>query len=159
MGNLQDISHFFRRLKGSRVVIVGMGNELRGDDGVGVLVTKVLARRGLKEKVVEAGSNPELFVSKILSLNPEVVVFVDAVDGGLAPGEVVLVRITAGSSDVTALSTHSIPLPIVAEMIGVPCYLLGIQVGAVDVGSSITPRVREAGLQLAELLARELREG
>lgn len=159
MGNLQDISHFFRRLKGSRVVIVGMGNELRGDDGVGVLVTKVLARRGLKEKVVEAGSNPELFVSKILSLNPEVVVFVDAVDGGLAPGEVVLVRITAGSSDVTALSTHSIPLPIVAEMIRVPCYLLGIQVGAVDVGSSITPRVREAGLQLAELLARELREG
>ncbi|QOJ78771.1 hydrogenase maturation protease [Infirmifilum lucidum] len=135
-----------------RVVLVGLGNTLRGDDGVGVFIARRLAKRGLKDKVVVAGPNPEFFVREIASREPELVVFLDAVDAGLPPGSVVVAPIPGGEARVPPLSTHAIPLSLLVEALGVRAYLLGVQVEDTELGSRMSPRVRRAGESLAEKL-------
>lgn len=78
------------RLKG-KVAIVGIGNTLRQDDGIG----SVLANR-LKGKVpyavFDAGTSPENYLGKITSEKTEVVLLIDAVDFGGEPGEFRLIE-------------------------------------------------------------------
>ena len=76
---------FKSRLKG-KVVILGIGNILRSDDGTG----SVLASR-IKGKtpfiVFDAEESPENYLEKIVKEKPDTVVIIDAVDFGGKPGE------------------------------------------------------------------------
>ena len=84
------LKELLRELKRrGNIVVVGVGNLLRGDGGVGVLVAQRLKGRGLGGSVV-AEANPENFIAHIASRKPKVLIFVDAVDAGLEPGSVVL---------------------------------------------------------------------
>jgi len=72
-------------LKG-KVVILGLGNTLRSDDGVGA----VLANR-IKDKVPftvwDVGVSPENYLGKIIKERPDTVIIIDAVDFSGLPGE------------------------------------------------------------------------
>ncbi len=138
--------------KAGRFVIVGVGNTLRGDDGVGVFIARRLAKRGLRDRVIVAGPSPELFAREIASRKPELVVFLDAVDAGLPPGSVVVAPLPGGEARVPPLSTHALPLSLLVEALGVRAYLLGVQVENTEFGSRMSPRVRRAGEILAEKL-------
>lgn len=69
-----------------KTIILGIGNTLRSDDGIG----SILASR-LKDKlpytVYDAGESPENYLDKIIKDSPETVVIIDAVDFGGKPGE------------------------------------------------------------------------
>lgn len=90
-------------------MLMGIGNERNGDDAIGVLVA-----RGLKEKlsdweIIDAGTMPENYTSKIELLKPDILVMVDGIDKeGLMPGDVKIV--TKDMLNNLTLSTHSIPL-------------------------------------------------
>lgn len=79
------LEHLKLHLKG-KVVILGIGNVLRSDDGVGV----VLANR-IKDKVPftvwDVGVSPENYLGKIIKERPDTVIIIDAVDFGGLPGE------------------------------------------------------------------------
>ena len=76
---------FKSRLKG-KVIVLGIGNTLRSDDGAG----SVLASR-IKGKVpfvvFDASVSPENYLEKIIKEKPDTVVIIDAVDFGAKPGE------------------------------------------------------------------------
>ncbi|MCX7683417.1 MAG: hydrogenase maturation protease [Anaerolineae bacterium] len=77
-----------------RTAIIGLGNPLRGDDGVGLRVVEELRRRGLPEGVVAIeGGNAGLDLLDELE-KWERVIIVDAAKLGLEPGK--FVRFTAG---------------------------------------------------------------
>jgi len=69
-----------------KVVILGIGNTLRSDDGAG----SILAAR-LKNKTsflaLDAGPNPENYLGKIIQEKPDNIVIIDAVDLDISPGE------------------------------------------------------------------------
>ena len=73
------------RLKG-KVAVLGIGNTLRSDDGVG----SILANR-IKDKVgfavFDAGTSPENYLERLIREKPDTVVVIDAVDFGGSPGE------------------------------------------------------------------------
>ena len=79
------LEHLKLHLKG-KVIILGIGNTLRSDDGVGV----VLANR-IKDKVPftvwDVGVSPENYLGKIIKERPDTVIIIDAVDFGGLPGE------------------------------------------------------------------------
>jgi hydrogenase 3 maturation protease len=68
------------KLKG-KVILLGIGNPLRGDDGFGDALVKELEGK-ISLKVLEAGSTPENFLSTIIKEKPNTVLFIDAVDFG-----------------------------------------------------------------------------
>ena len=71
----------------SRVVIIGVGNPWRGDDGVGWAVAEAVGRRlGPTVDVVESDGEPTRLLDTWTGL--DVAVVVDAVCSGEAPGKI-----------------------------------------------------------------------
>jgi hydrogenase 3 maturation protease len=80
------LEHLKAHIKGKKVVILGIGNTLRSDDGVG----SILASR-IKDKVpytvYDAGPSPENYLEKIIKKKPDTIIIIDAADFGGKPGE------------------------------------------------------------------------
>jgi len=73
------------RLKG-KVIILGIGNTLRSDDGAGsVLASRIKGKAPFV--VFDAEENPENYLGKIIREKPDTLVIIDAVDFGGKPGE------------------------------------------------------------------------
>ncbi len=132
-----------RILKG-KVVIVGVGNVLRGDDGLGPVFVE-----GLKSKVgvpcINAGNAFENYLGVIIRERPETVLLVDAVHLDMNPGNFAIVdlsRIKHGG-----LSTHDVSpslfLNFLVEEIQCNVFLLGVQPERIALGTGISETVRE----------------
>ena len=140
----------------SRVAVLGIGNELNGDDGAGVKINEGLKIHqkdsAMKESsavrlIISAGLAPENFTGQLRRFRPDMVILIDAADLDSAPGEVAWLswKDTIGMSG----STHSLPLSILAqylvEEIGCEVHLLGVQAGSNGYGEALSlPVVRAA---------------
>lgn len=128
-----------------RVIVVGIGNELKADDGAGPAVVAGLRGRHA-DAVIDAGQAPENYVAPIRRAEPDTIILVDAADFGGAPGEVK----TAGVEDVRGLmlGTHAAPLSmfmrVVAEETGAAVVLVAIQVKATELGGAMSDEVGTA---------------
>lgn len=126
-----------------KIRIIGVGNPLMGDDGVGVETVHRLSQLRLPEgiEVIDGGTAG-------LSLLPyleevDAVIFVDAVDAGEAPGTVMRVStkdILDSKEGNHSFSLHEPAIPdllrLAAELdICPPTLLIGIQV------DSVSPRI------------------
>jgi len=89
-----------------KIRIIGVGNMLMGDDGVGIEVIRLLSQRPLPEGVepVDGGTGGLSLLSYIEGVDG--VIFVDAVDAGLPAGT--LIRLTA--EELLAEQDGSLPL-------------------------------------------------
>jgi hydrogenase 3 maturation protease len=142
-----------------KVVVVGVGNALRGDDGAGCLVARCLAGTpGLV--VIEADEVPESYVGLIASERPDTVVLVDAVDLDAAPGAVAL----AGRPDLAGIvtNTHRVPLGLVMEYVeretGARTCLLAIQPRELRFHRPMSDEVQATVGHVAELLRHHARK-
>ncbi len=142
-------------LRGRCTVLVGVGNPLRGDDAVGSLLAGRLAKRGLA--AIDAETVPENYLGLLLDAPSDLVLFVDAVDHGEAPGACCLgpARILAERCS----STHAPSLLLLARMLegrGKEVWLLGIQPQAIEIAAPLSDAVREAADALEVILAEAL---
>ena len=132
------------------LVVVGVGNRLRGDDGLGPSLIDRLKERGFAH-CVDAGPAPENHVSAVLQEDPKTILFVDAAHLGLPPGACRLLT----QQDIlrTGITTHDIPLPLlidyVTERSGARILLLAIQPQHTTLGADLSPAVRRTLDELA----------
>lgn len=141
------------RLHGRSVVVVGVGNRLRGDDGAGPCVVERLAGAGA-EYVIDAGTTPENYLGPLLERAPGVVLFVDAADLGESAGATLLAPVGELASRVD--STHAPSLRLVADILasyGVESWLLGIQPARTTPGVRLHPEVAAAVDAVTEAIA------
>ena len=146
-----------RRLSG-RVVVVGVGNPLRGDDAAGCLVARRLqGTPGVR--VVEAEEVPESFVGDIAAAMPDVVALVDAVDLGAEPGAVAMLERERVAT--YAPTTHRMPLSLVMEVVqrrtGADVFLIAVQPLTLAFGAKVSPEVSATVEVLAAVLSELLR--
>jgi hydrogenase maturation protease len=128
-------------------LIIGYGNPLRGDDGVGWQAAILLARE-LKEQVqvlVRHQLTPEL--AEPLS-ECERVIFIDAADGG-TPGQVCCRRVDCSCTRVQTFSHQVAPADLLAaaeELYGhAPMgYLITVNGGSFGYVESLSPVVEAA---------------
>lgn len=136
------------------IVIMGVGNPARGDDGVGVFVAEELIKRSLK-KVFNCHEVPENYLTKVCSLKPDVVLIIDAVDIGTAPGTIKLLKAEDVSQGIT---THNAGLDILSEFIRSSCnseiYIVAVQPERLHGGMS--DRVKEAGEKIVNIIGEKL---
>jgi len=141
-----------------KIVVVGVGNELRRDDFVGVEIV-----RGLKDKVsrlvmlIESETVPESFMEPITKFNPTHILVIDAGLLGLEPGEAKLVESSKIlSSPSVPISTHALPLKIFCEYlkkaIGAKIALIIIQPQRTDFGEGLSRKVERAAGELKKIL-------
>ncbi len=153
---------------GVRVVIVGLGNILQGDDGVGVLAVEGLpAPAGLPERV-RVLSGGTVGVDLLAWLEPdERVVLLDAVRAGERPGTLHRIDLEdIEDPDRPALSVHDLGVRHLlqqARLLGRPLYgvLLGVEPEVLEPAlrrlspavAAVLPALRSAALQEAGRLA------
>lgn len=142
-------------------VVVGVGQEAAGDDGVGLAVARALAGRGV-EALASADASPIL---ELLTAGRRVVL-VDAVVGGGAPGDVVTLDPTALATGPRPISSHGLGAAEaieLAETLGGPGTLARLAIVGVviarprGVGLGLSPEVSAAvprAVDLAAALAR-----
>ena len=136
----------FGTLRGS-VLIVGVGDRLRGDDGAGSVTAGKIGDAGLKTtRAIDTGTTPENHLEAIVNARADCVVFVDALAGEDAPGTVTVLR----PHDVaeTGTSTHMASLRMVFDYLSAAgirdMRVLGIQPQTTGISEGLSPRVREA---------------
>jgi hydrogenase 3 maturation protease len=147
---------------GARVAIVGVGQELRGDDAAGLLVIRRLRRLVAPSErilLIEAGIAPENVTGKLRRLRPDVIILIDAARMGEPPGTIRLYD--WWEADGVGGSTHTLPLSYVCryliEETGSALALIGIQAGAAEFDQAPSEAVKAAAAQTADELAKRLR--
>jgi len=155
---LTDISSFLSNAV--RVVVVGVGNEVRGDDAAGVEVLKILQKNLKSESILllDGGTVPENFTLQIKHFKPSHVILVDATNFEAKPGEVVIAEPSAIKGH--SVSTHTIPLSVLSgylrDQTGAATILVGIQPASVRMGAGMSDCVRISVQKVAETLLEEL---
>jgi len=143
------------KLRGSRTVIVGMGNILKGDDAAGPLLCQELQRIGIGAELIDAGTTPENYIQPIIKKAPQNLLIIDAMDFGAAPGTIRLLAPERLSS--FAYSTHILSPRIFADMVcryvKADVYFIGIQPAQVQLTSPVSEQVKQAIRQLVGLIA------
>ncbi|NWG08966.1 MAG: hydrogenase 3 maturation endopeptidase HyCI [Nitrososphaerales archaeon] len=141
-----------------RLVVLGIGNELRGDDIVGVLVAERL-KKVLKDVrdvlVINCGTTPENFLSKVKTFDPSHVLVIDAVDFKGEPGSIVLFR--AEDNVIDSISTHRLPISLIKAYfeglgLNIKFFVMGVQPMSILLGTKIAPRVEEAVIMATKML-------
>jgi hydrogenase 3 maturation protease len=134
------------------LVVVGVGQPLRGDDGAGPAVARrlvVLANASLR--VVDAAHAPENCLGPIVRFRPDAILFIDAARGGLAPGALTWLR--PDEADSRGGSTHALSLEMLAGYLsaetGAAVHVLGIEPGEMAFGEGLSPAVEAAVAQAA----------
>jgi hydrogenase maturation protease HycI len=131
---------------GDRLVVVGVGSDLRGDDAAGVLVARRLAEQESDRlRVVEGGTAPENYTSVVKSFDPDHVLLVDAVEFGGDPGE--FKSVDPEDLAQTSFSSHAYPLTLLTDYLeretGATITLLGIQPASIDEPETLSPAVED----------------
>jgi len=160
--NLADIRERLARLIADRkIVLMGVGNELRGDDAFGVALAERI-EHAIAPRVFVTHDLPEDYAVKAADLRPDVVLVLDAIDFHARPGEVHLVA--ARDVPPTPGVTHRPSLEMMARFLeldaGADTWVLGVQpeMGHVGVGDRMSEPVARALDALEELLLEVLPE-
>jgi hydrogenase 3 maturation protease len=87
------------------VTIVGIGNIMRGDDGLGPKLIELLRTEKVNAKLFDCGTAPENYAIPILATSADTIIFIDAAEMGRSPGEIAVL----GLEDISnvSFSTHS----------------------------------------------------
>lgn len=152
MGRDRQLGEFLSALCGSSTVVLGVGNTLKADDGLGPLLCQRLAGH-LSATVIDAGTVPESYIQPIVRARPDNLLIVDAIDFGGSPGDMRVFR--SEETGTFAFSTHALSLhlfvDVVRQGVDVEVHLLGVQPGCTELGRPVTEPVRKAIESLAEM--------
>ncbi|MFB0556204.1 MAG: hydrogenase 3 maturation endopeptidase HyCI [Phycisphaerae bacterium] len=143
-----------KKFRGSRTLIVGIGNILKGDDGAGPLVCGQLERGKVCIDLLDAGTVPENYIQPIIKKAPQNLLVIDAIDFGAPPGTIRIFEPEQLNSH--TISTHTLSprlfVDMVCQNIKLDVYFVGIQPAQIQLGQSISPQVSQAIQQLSQAL-------
>ncbi|HMS83873.1 MAG TPA: hydrogenase maturation protease [Nitrospira sp.] len=148
--------------RSSSIRIIGLGNELRGDDGVGLLAVRRLRQAiGDRAEVIET----EMAGVELIGLmeGARVAILIDAVQSKQSPGIIHRLDASTGPIAVTVVphSSHAIGLSEVLELarvIGVlppRVIVYGIEAGNLETGQALSAPVAHAVEKVVEQVIQE----
>lgn len=135
-------------------IVVGIGQDAAGDDGVGLAVARVLAARGL-----EVRERADASIVLELAAQRRALVIVDAVVHGDPPGTVIRIAIDALATGPAPLSSHGLgvaeAIALARELYGeIEVAIVGVVIEPPRMGPGLSPAVAAAIEPAAALAAR-----
>ena len=143
----------------TRVLVAGVGNDLLGDDGFGIVALRRLAVRGLPPNVdlIETGIAGVALVQELVA-GYDALIILDAAQLGVLPGTLRLLEVDVPDPAVLAddarravladmhLAVPSTALILARALDALPprVFILGCQPGDTNLGMALTPPVAAA---------------
>ncbi len=147
----------------SKVMVVGIGNLIMQDDGVGVHAIKALEALGLPEEVelIDGGTNSYDLIEEFC--RAEQLIIVDAMHAGGEPGTIYRAPLDElglqSVENITSLhEMHFVEAMKMTRMLGYdpPTIVFGIEPAEVAVSLELSPQVAEKLPRLVELMQEEI---
>ncbi len=134
-----------------RYILMGIGSELQGDDGVGNKIAREFKSEGWLS--LQCETVPENFAGVVEREKPQVLVLVDAAEMGIAPGEFRLLPKERLNS--TVVGTHGMPLKQLVSRLerhSGKIFFIGVQPGKIRFGENLSAQAEVAKRKLLEIL-------
>ena len=132
-----------------QLVILGVGNELGGDDSLGLSAARKLkeALSGISGvEVLAVGNAPENFTGLVRRLSPSHIVLIDAAEMGETAGTIKLVQ--AHQIEGMMPSTHTLSLSMLVKYLeqelGSKVLILGMQPKSLCFGTTLSEEVESS---------------
>ncbi len=138
-------------LKG-KIILLGIGNSLREDDGFGSLLAQSL-KGWVSFKAWDAATSPENFLGAILKENPDTVMLVDAVDFKRKDGEFRLFtgeEVKTGNFFLSHNASPSLLFDFLKESSSAKLFLLALQPKSIGFGEGLSPEVANSFIELKD---------
>ncbi len=142
-----------------RIAILGIGNEINGDDAAGVEIVRRLqaSLTGIINLLlVDGGTAPENFTGPIRRFAPQMVILVDCADMGATPGTIAWLEMDEVEG--FSASTHTLPPTVLAQFLSneLDCEigLIGIQPEMLELGAPFSAGVQTAVDQIVNTIVR-----
>lgn len=132
-----------------KVLIIGIGNHLRSDDGVGPKIIEQL-RASAKVALLNAETNIERYIEPIRNSGASTLLFIDSMSLGQKPGHYELVSIDAIRD--FSFNSHNISLKRLKDFFHMPAFVLGIEPETLKVGEKLSPGVQMAADKITKAL-------
>ncbi len=133
----------------TKILLAGVGNVLRSDDGVGVyIVSGIEGHNNLSKLLVEVSI--ENYINKINSIAPDILVIADCIDFNREPGYADIIPVE--QTNEFNISSHNITLKRVSEFLKMKVYVLGVQPASLRVGENLTPVVKESAEKIIKIM-------
>lgn len=144
------------------MLIFTIGNSLRGDDGLGPLLSEKLYEKlsSLTTKntdnvfLLNTESTPENHTHEIRTLSPSHIIIIDAVEFEASPGEMLIIQ--KEQIDTFNVSTHSMPISFIInyieETIGSKIITIGIQPKEMKLVNKVSDEVKDSVEELTDIL-------
>ncbi|MDD8020270.1 MAG: hydrogenase maturation protease [Acidobacteriota bacterium] len=143
----------------NKLVILGTGNALKGDDAIGLLVAGLLENQlnryqKQKVKILRAHEIIEFYLKKIKRIKPSHIIIVDAINMRKPPGSIRVCRIninhSRGKQTVDDVSDF---LEKLASFTSAKIYLASIQPENLEFGHPITQNTRQSARKIVESIS------
>jgi hydrogenase 3 maturation protease len=138
------------------MVVIGLGNPDRSDDGFGIIVADRLKTQFPDHVFSERDRSVESLSLEALERKEiEVILFLDAVDFGGKPGEYQLFTEQNIHQFVPALTTHKVPISLIMKLImehKKKPYLFGVQPQSLTLFGGLSPVIQKVVDELTEEL-------
>ena len=148
----------------AKIVILGIGNLLLRDEGVGIHLIRLLNNDDLDYsnlEIIDGGIYPEP-VSFIEDANK--LIIVDAIKGGKEPGTIYRLNTDDIMADSTRpLCSHQSSIIDILRLLGAigkgpqDTIIIGIEPKSMDYGLELSPEVKEKLVELKEMVAAEIK--
>jgi hydrogenase 3 maturation protease len=143
----QKLKEFSKDYK--KIVILGIGNEIKGDDAIGPIIAGKLSELYHKHSDIiafDGGTVPENYTGSIRKENPSHIILIDAVEMNEEPGFIRMVKKEEIAS--YNISTHAMPVSFLIKYlettIEAEIILIGIQPLNMGFNEIITFEIQES---------------
>ena len=143
--------------------MLAIGNELRGDDGLGPLFAKKLSQNTNDSSnvvVIDGGTVPENFTGSLRNEKPTHVILIDAVEMNGNPGDIEFIEKERISQ--FNVSTHAMPISFLIKYLettsSFKIILIGIQPKKMVLGEEVTLEVENSLNDLVNIFKKSFKD-
>ena len=140
-----------------KLIVLGVGNDLKCDDGVGPFIIKRLKEEDIEDEnliFINAETVPENFTGKLRKENPTHIIIVDACLMNGNPGDMQIVDKDDFSN--IGISTHSMSLSYFVKYLekdnDFKIIFVGIESESLDYGENLTENVEKTAFDFINIL-------
>lgn len=151
-------------LSPSSITILGIGNELLSDEGVGVHLAKYLEKENLPDNITITEGGTDGFGLINIITDTDYLIVIDSLKGGSKPGTIYRFPIEDAPScpDSFKTSVHQIGILEVlnlSELVGKTpeTIVFGIEPKTISMGMTLSPEIQGIFPKMKELIMKEIR--
>jgi len=144
-------SYFFEKDKSNSILVMGVGNYLMGDEGIGVHVIQEMAKKKLPEYVdILDGGTGGFLLLNCFEVYPTII-FIDATMDGKPEGAISLIRPKFASDFPSALSVHDVGLKDMIEAVYLMDHVPDIHLFTVSI-KELNPMTIELNKKVSDII-------